>query len=78
MQVVEIKRRLIEKIKSLENETLLKEAFRLVSLETDNTDVYKLSDKQREIINEAREQIASNQYLTEEQANREIEEWLNK
>ena len=40
--------------------------------------LYKLSEEQNTAINEARLQIKNGDYLTNEQADREIEEWLNK
>ena len=41
-------------------------------------EVYKLTDDQRKAIHEARQQIKNGQFLTDEQANKEIDEWLNK
>jgi len=78
MSSVELKKRLIDKIQKTENEDLLKEAVRLLELETEDIDIYKLNDGQRKAIHEAREQISQGQFLTDDQANREIDEWLSK
>lgn len=78
MSSIELKRRLIEKIQKTENEDLLAEAYRLLELETEDIEIYKLNDEQRKAIAEARQQIANGQFLTDEQANKEIDEWLNK
>jgi len=78
MSTVELRKRLIEKIQKTENENLLLEAYRLLELETEDLEVYKLSDEQVNVVNEAREQIKNGQYLTDDQANKDIDEWLNK
>jgi predicted transcriptional regulator len=41
-------------------------------------DAYKLTDDQRRAINEARQQIKNGEFLTDEQANKEIDEWLTR
>ena len=78
MSTVELKKLLIDKIEKTENEALLAEAFRLLGLETEDIEIHKLNEHQSEIIAEARQQIKNGQFLTNEQANKEIEEWLNK
>jgi hypothetical protein len=40
-------------------------------------EVYKLSNEQKSAIAEARQQIKGGQFLSDEQANNEIDEWLN-
>ena len=78
MSTIELRRRLIDKIQKTENEDLLAEAYRLLVMETGDIEMYKLNDDQRKAINEARQQINSGQFLTNEQSNKEIEEWLSK
>ncbi len=39
-------------------------------------EVYQLTADQMAVINQAREQVKNGQFLTEEQANKEIDEWL--
>jgi hypothetical protein len=77
MSTTELKKRLIDKIQKTDNENLLEEAYRLLELETQDIEVYKLTDDQRKAINEARQQIKNGEFLTDEQANKEIDEWLN-
>ena len=78
MSTIELRRRLIDKIQKTENEDLLAEAYRLLELETEDIEMYKLNDDQRKAISEARQQINSGQFLTDEQSNKEIDEWLSK
>lgn len=78
MSTIELRKRLIDKIQKTDNEDLLAEAFRLLELETEDIEIYKLNDDQRKAISEARQQIKSGQFLTDEQSNKEIGEWLSK
>ena len=78
MSTIELRKRLIDKIQKTDNETLLEEAYRLLELETENIEVYKLTDDQRTAVNEARQQIKDGKFLTDEQANKEIDGWLSK
>lgn len=78
MSTIELRKRLIDKIQKTDNEDLLAEAYRLLELETEDIEIYKLNDNQRKAISEARQQINSGQFLTDEQSNREIDEWLSK
>ena len=78
MSTIELRRLLIDKIQKTENADLLAEAYRLLELEAEDIEVYKLTDNHRKAINEARQQINSGQFLTDEQSNKEIDEWLSK
>lgn len=78
MSTVELRKKLIEKIQKTQDDRILEEAFRLLELETtEDIEIYKLNDDQKKAIGEARQQIKNGQFLTEEQANKEIDEWLN-
>lgn len=78
MSTVELRKRLIDKIQHTQDERILEEVYRLLELDAEDTEIYRLNDDQKKAINEAREQVKSGQFLTEEQANKEIDEWLNK
>jgi hypothetical protein len=77
MSTVELRKRLIEKIQKTQDDRILEEAFRLLELETtEDIEIYKLNDDQKKAISEARQKIKNGQFLTEEQSNKEIDEWL--
>lgn len=78
MSTIELRKRLIDKIQKTENENLLQKAYRLLELETENIEIYKLSDDQRKAVDEAGQQIKGGQFLTNDQADKEIDEWLSK
>lgn len=76
MSTSELKKLLIDKIKKTDNENLLEEAFRLLELESEDIEVYKLSENQKNAINEAKQQVKNGQFLTDDEANKDINEWL--
>ena len=47
MSTVELRKKLIEKIKKSENGELLEEAYRLLELGTEDLEIYKLTEEQR-------------------------------
>jgi hypothetical protein len=78
MSTIELRKKLIEQIQKTDDKRLLEEAYRLLEMESEELEVYKLSDKQKIAVNESREQIRKGSFLTDEQANSDIDEWLEK
>ena len=78
MKTIEIKRKLIEEIKVSQNKNLLEEFYRFLNLENEIQEPYQLSADQNTAVMEAREQIRNGDYLTNDKANQEMDEWLNK
>lgn len=70
-----LKEKIINQIREMDNEELLKEIGRLLQLE--GKAKYILNDDQLSIVQEAQQQIKGGQYLTDEEADKEIDEWLN-
>jgi len=71
MSTAEIKLDVINKITSLKETRIIKEIQKLLDFELDNG-VFHVSDEQKERLTEAK----SDSILTEEEANKEIEKWL--
>ncbi len=78
MTVTELKKRLIGKISLLENNELLEEMYRLIANEETDISIYELSEEQLKAVEEGQHQYKNGEFLTEEQANKDIEEWLGK
>jgi hypothetical protein len=74
----ELKEKLIDKIHQIQNDELLEEMYRLIINEEIDTDVYQLSDDQINAVEEAQKQFKNGQFLSGEQADNEIEQWLGK
>ena len=75
MKTVDIRKRLIEEINLSSNKNLLEEMYNFLNRDND-ADLYKLNQFQKDAIAEGREQIKNGQFLTNEQVNHDIEEWL--
>ena len=79
MQTSELKSRLIDKIMLIDDDHLLMEATRLIDIGvSDDEQIYVFTDKQSEKVVKATLQIKNGEYLSSEDANSEIEEWLGK
>ena len=78
MSTIELRKLLIEKIQLTDDDKLLEEASRLLEVDIEEPDVYILNDKQKEAIAEGRKQIINGEFLTDEESNKEIDEWLSK
>jgi len=70
MSTTELRKRLIDKIQKTDNGNLLEEAYRLLDRETQDFEVYKLTDEQRSAVNEGRQQIRNGESLTNDQADK--------
>ena len=78
MSTIELRKLLIEKIQLTDDDKLLEEASRLLDVKIEESHVYILNDKQKEAIEQGRKQISKGEYLTDEESNKEIDEWLSK
>jgi GTP-binding protein EngB required for normal cell division len=80
MSTTELKEKLIDKIQHTDDENILAEVNRLLGIETDNEsdDVFVFSETEKIKIEEARLQIKNGDFLTHDEANKEIDEWLGK
>jgi len=73
----EPKDQLIKRIQQIEDQAIIDEIYRLLGIDFDDT-VYKTTDKQKNAISEARQQVETGQTLSEDEANEEIDKWLDK
>jgi gamma-glutamylcyclotransferase (GGCT)/AIG2-like uncharacterized protein YtfP len=79
MTVVEIKEKLIAQINSIDDEELLDSISRNVELELKiGTGTYVMSPEEIEAVEDGIAQIKNGQWVSHEEANREIDEWLKK
>jgi hypothetical protein len=77
MSSADLKEQLINKIHATDDKVLLEELSVLFELQEPDT-VYELNDEQKNKIKTGQEQIKSNQFLTDEEANKDVDQWLNK
>jgi hypothetical protein len=78
MTVIELKKRLIKEINLTNNNEILEEMYRLISNEEADDCIYELSNEQINAVEEAQKQFKNGQFLKNEQADKNIDEWLGK
>jgi preprotein translocase subunit Sec63 len=76
--MVDLKQQLIDKIQLTTDKVKLEEIYRLLEIDFDEQEVYMLSAEQKSAVNEAQKQIENGEFLTDEQATKEVEEWLKR
>lgn len=69
------KKHLIDRIEKINDKRIIDEIYRLLDIDFDDS-VYVTNQEQREAITEARRQIDNNQIISEKDANKEMDEWL--
>lgn len=75
MNTSDLKIDLINRITQLKEARIIEEIQKILDFELDQNE-YILTDEQKERVAEAREEYKNKAYLTEDQANQDIEEWL--
>ena len=78
MLTKEMKKQLIDKIQSTDDANILEEVYRILEVSTQEVDMIVLSDDQKTKIDSGIKDIEEGRYLTHDEANREINEWLKK
>ena len=79
MSTSELREKLIEKIQSTSDENILLEATRLLDIQLSEIETpFNLTPEMNLAIDEAKEQIKNGEFLSHEDANKEIDEWLEK
>jgi len=75
MSTVELRKKVFEKLETVDD-YLLKEILTLIEFETEDG-LFKLSDNQKSAVDESRQQIKKGNTFTNEEVDKEINEWLS-
>ncbi len=78
MTTVEMKNQVIGQINQLNDNEVLTDVYKLLNIDKVDLDIYKLSDNHKLAVDMAINQIANGDFLTNDQANKEVDKWLNK
>lgn len=78
MSTIELKKKVISRLQKTGDSALLEEVYRLINLDERNLDVYKVSALQKQAILKGRKEIENGKILTDEEANKQADEWLRK
>lgn len=75
MSTIELKERLIEKIQTTSDSDILEEVYRLLEIEQNDTAIFYFNDNQKNQIDTAQKQVQEGQYLSNLEADKEIDQW---
>lgn len=78
MLTQELKKQLIDKIQSTDDNNILEDVYRILEVGTLDIETVILSNSQKENIDKGLDDIENGRYLTDEEADKEINEWLKK
>jgi len=78
MTTKELRNKVIRKINQVDDEEILNEIYRLLEDSIEDDEIFQLSENHIKAIEEAKKQIDQGESMTNEQANLEIGEWLNR
>lgn len=77
MTTMELKRRVIDRVNKVNDASLLMDLMRLLD-DSDDNEIHRLSQRHKIAIQTAINQIENGDFLTNDKADKEIDEWLNK
>jgi predicted transcriptional regulator len=75
---VELKEKLIEKINNSDDLELLQQISRVFDLNAQMDDIYQMSQEETDAVNEGLNQIEKGLFLSHEESNKRVDEWLKK
>jgi hypothetical protein len=78
MSVTELQQKLIDKISTTNDVDLLEDIYSFIGIDEEVGKFYSLSDKQISSIEQSQQQIKDGNYFTNDDVNKEIDEWLEK
>lgn len=78
MTVADLKHKIINKINQTSDNSLLEELYRLLTIDESEFEILELTAEQKRQIDIGKKQFRNGQFLTQEQADKDIDEWLSK
>ena len=78
MSIIELRKQIIEKLDSIEDEVILKEIYDIINLESGIDLVYKLTEEEKKAIDAGLKDIRDGKIVSSEKANDLIRGWLKK
>jgi hypothetical protein len=78
MLTEEMRQELLDKIKTTKDENILEEVYRILEIGTDEADMIVLSNEQKLSIDQGIKDMEDGNFLSNEEANSEIEKWLKR
>lgn len=77
MQTAQLKDIVIDKIRGINDDAYLRALEKILDGGKTSEGIYYLNDKQRALINIGKQQISNGEYSSDEELEKEEDEWLN-
>ncbi len=77
MHTAQLKDMVIDKIYGINDADYLKAIKKILDMKKPSGDIFQLNEKQKTMINEGRQQISNNEYISNEELEREEDRWLS-
>ena len=74
----ELKKRVVERLRTFEDDIILDEIYRLLQITEVENETHLFADAQMKLLDKRDSEIENGIFLTEEEADKEAEEWLKK
>ena len=78
MSVIELRKKIMERVSSIENEEILKEIYDIIGAEPDLEPMYKLTDEEKNAIEIGLKDLREGRVASSTKANELIQAWLKK
>lgn len=78
MSIHEMQEKLVDKIRSTNEDYVLEEVYRLLELEANNEELYQLNEEQTKLIDMSLREVEQGKYYSNEDVKKETKEWLSK
>ena len=78
MTAIELKEKIIAQISSTNDEELLGHISKVIDIELHANDIHIMSPAEIEAVNDGLAQLENGQWITNEESNKRVDEWLKK
>ena len=74
----EIKKNIINKVQSVEDDLLLDEIYQILNVGTAESQKFLFTDRQKAILDSRIKEIENGEFISDEEATKDLDEWLKK
>ena len=78
MSTLELKQKIIQRIEAIEDDSLLAEIYRTLEISQADSDAFVLTPAMRSALDGGLEDVKNGRVVSNDEANKEIDEWLSK
>lgn len=76
MTLTEIKKEILERVNEVNDNIILEEVYRILQIPIKPEEVFRFSDSQNELLNKREDEIDTGDFVTHEESEKDLDEWL--